>query len=39
MKEFDEFKKLSDVIAANKMVGEIKDVKDKIYTKDIFSRD
>lgn len=39
IKDFDEFKKISDVIVANRLSDEIKDVVDKIYTRDLFSRD
>lgn len=39
IKDFDEFKKISDVIVANRLTDEIKDVVDKVYTRDIFSRD
>ena len=39
IKDFDEFKKISDVIVANRLSDEIKDVVDKVYTRDIFSRD
>ncbi|SHF75462.1 nucleotide sugar dehydrogenase [Ornithinibacillus halophilus] len=39
IKDFDEFKKISDVIVANRLSDEIKDVKDKVYTRDLFSRD
>ena len=39
IKDFDEFKKISDVIVANRVSDEIKDVVDKVYTRDLFSRD
>ena len=39
IKDFDEFKKISDIIVANRLSDEIKDVEDKVYTRDIFSRD
>lgn len=39
IKDFDEFKKISDIIVANRLSDEIRDVKDKVYTRDIFSRD
>lgn len=37
--DIDEFKKISDVIVANRIAEELVDVKEKIYTRDIFSRD
>lgn len=39
IKDFDEFKEISDVIVANRLSYEIMDVVDKVYTRDLFSRD
>jgi UDPglucose 6-dehydrogenase len=39
IKDFDEFKKISDVIVANRMSDDIKDVEDKVYTRDLYCRD
>jgi UDPglucose 6-dehydrogenase len=39
IKDLDEFKKVSDVIVANRLSQEIRDVVDKVYTRDLFSRD
>ncbi|PAB01869.1 nucleotide sugar dehydrogenase [Enterococcus canintestini] len=39
IKDFDEFKKVSDVIVSNRLETILKDVEDKVYTRDIFRRD
>ena len=39
IKDLDEFKKLSDLIVANRMSDDISDVKDKVYTRDLFNGD
>ncbi len=39
VKDFTEFKELSDIIVVNRLTDDLKDVVDKVYTRDLFSRD
>ena len=39
IKDLDEFKSISHVIVANRMETSLDDVKDKVYTRDIFNSD
>lgn len=39
MKSVEEFKAVSDVILANRLQADLEDVKDKVYTRDLYKRD
>ncbi len=39
IRNLDEFKRISDVIVVNRVTQELSDVKDKLYTRDIYNRD
>ena len=39
IRDLDEFKEISDVILANRYKDDIKDVMDKVYTRDLYFRD
>ena len=39
VRDLDEFKRISDVIVANRSSAELADVEEKVYTRDLYARD
>jgi UDPglucose 6-dehydrogenase len=39
IKDLDEFKKISDLVIVNRLDDNVKDIENKVYTRDLFARD
>ena len=39
IKDLDEFKEISNIIVSNRLNPELEDVRDKVYTRDLYTRD
>ena len=39
LRDLDEFKRVCDVIVANRFSDELRDVREKVYTRDLYFRD